>query len=160
MSNLKEIRSRISSISSTMKITSAMKMVSAAKLKKAQDRMSNIKPYSSGLKASIQNLLPNINHSEIQLTKNFASNDKTLIVAITSNRGLCGGFNANIFKKGKECKDENIDVLSIGKKSADLFKRNQYDVIKKETDILDNTTLKLSRGISEDIINDFLDGRW
>ena len=102
MSNLKEIRSRISSISSTMKITSAMKMVSAAKLKKAQDRMSNIKPYSSGLKASIQNLLPNINHSEIQLTKNFASNDKTLIVAITSNRGLCGGFNANIFKKAKE----------------------------------------------------------
>ena len=113
MSNLKEIRSRISSISSTMKITSAMKMVSAAKLKKAQDRMSNIKPYSSGLKASIQNLLPNINHSEIQLTKNFASNDKTLIIAITSNRGLCGGFNANIFKKAKECKDENIAEIAL-----------------------------------------------
>ena len=99
MSNLKEIRSRITSISSTMKITSAMKMVSAAKLKKAQDRMSNIQPYAEALKTTIQNLLPNVNHSEIKLTKQFTEKQKTLIVAITSNRGLCGGFNANILKK-------------------------------------------------------------
>ena len=101
MSNLKEIRSRISSVSSTMKITSAMKMVSAAKLKKAQDRMQNIKPFSTALQNSIQNLLPNINLSEIELTSNFSTEEKTLIISISSNRGLCGGFNANVFKKGK-----------------------------------------------------------
>jgi F-type H+-transporting ATPase subunit gamma len=160
MSNLKEIRSRITSISSTMKITSAMKMVSAAKLKKAQDRMSNIKPYSQALNATIQNLLPNINHSEIKLTKQFSEKQKTLIVAITSNRGLCGGFNANIFKKAKELKNEDIEVLSIGKKSADLFSRNQYRVIKTENDILDDPARLISQKISQEIIDGFLAGKW
>ena len=160
MSNLKEIRSRITSISSTMKITSAMKMVSAAKLKKAQDRMSNIKPYSQALNATIQNLLPNINHSEIKLTKQFSEKQKTLIVAITSNRGLCGGFNANIFKKAKELKNKDIEVLSIGKKSADLFSRNQYRVIKTENDILDDPVRLISQKISQEIIDGFLAGKW
>ena len=160
MSNLKEIRSRITSISSTMKITSAMKMVSAAKLKKAQDRMSNIKPYSQALNTTIQNLLPNVNHSEIKLTKQFSEKQKTLIVAITSNRGLCGGFNANIFKKAKELKNEDIEVLSIGKKSADLFSRNQYRVIKTENDILDHPARLLSQKISQEIIDGFLVGKW
>ena len=160
MSNLKEIRSRITSISSTMKITSAMKMVSAAKLKKSQDRMSNIKPYSQALNATIQNLLPNVNHSEIKLTKQFSEKQKTLIVAITSNRGLCGGFNANIFKKAKELKNEDTEVLSIGKKSADLFSRNQYRVIKTENDILDNPGRLLSQKISQKIIDGFLAGKW
>jgi F-type H+-transporting ATPase subunit gamma len=160
MSNLKEIRSRITSISSTMKITSAMKMVSAAKLKKSQDRMSNIKPYAKALHETIQNLLPNINHSEIKLTNQFSSTQKTLLIAITSNRGLCGGFNSNIFKKAKEFKKENIDVLSIGKKSADLFTRNEYNVIKAEKDILDHPTRLLSQKISQAIIDDFLAGKW
>ena len=98
MANLKEIRSRITSVTSTMKITSAMKMVSAAKLKKSQDRMHNIQPYSEGLSETIQNLLPNVNNSDIQLTSSFSSGGKVLLVPITSNRGLCGGFNNNIFK--------------------------------------------------------------
>jgi len=143
-----------------MKITSAMKMVSAAKLKKSQDRMSNIKPYSQALNATIQNLLPNVNHSEIKLTKQFSEKQKTLIVAITSNRGLCGGFNANIFKKAKELKNEDTEVLSIGKKSADLFSRNQYRVIKTENDILDNPGRLLSQKISQKIIDGFLAGKW
>ena len=160
MSNLKEIRSRITSISSTMKITSAMKMVSAAKLKKAQDRMSNIKPYAEALQETIKNLIPNVNHSEIKLTKQFSEKQKILIVAITSNRGLCGGFNANILKKAKELKNADIEVLSIGKKSADLFSRHQYRVIKKENDILDDPSRLLSQKISQEIIDEFLAGKW
>ena len=160
MSNLKEIRSRISSVSSTMKITSAMKMVSAAKLKKAQDRMHNIKPYSSALQNSIQNLLPNISISEIKLLSNFCLEDKKLIIAISSNRGLCGGFNANIFKKGKTLANNNTDILCIGKKAIDLFSRNNYNIFKKETEILDKPTAQAAREISNTIITEFLAGKW
>ena len=160
MSNLKEIRSRISSISSTMKITSAMKMVSAAKLKKAQDRMHNIKPYSSALQNSIQNLLPNISISEIKLLSNFCLEDKKLIIAISSNRGLCGGFNANIFKKGKTLANNNTDILCVGKKAIDQFSRNNYNIFKKETEILDKPTAQAAREISNTIITEFLAGKW
>ena len=72
MANLKEIRSRISSVSSTMKITSAMKMVSAAKLKKSQDRMTSVKPYSTGLSKTIDSLLSNVGKSDVQLMKSFS----------------------------------------------------------------------------------------
>ncbi len=160
MSNLKEIRSRISSISSTMKITSAMKMVSAAKLKKAQDRMHNIKPYSSALQNSIQNLLPNISISEIKLLSNFCLEDRKLIIAISSNRGLCGGFNANIFKKGKTLANNNTDILCVGKKAIDQFSRNNYNIFKKETEILDKPTAQAAREISNTIITEFLAGKW
>ena len=160
MSNLKEIRSRISSISSTMKITSAMKMVSAAKLKKSQDKMQNIKPFSQALQHSIQNLLPNVSSSEIKLLSSFATNDKKLIIAISSNRGLCGGFNANVFKRGKSLIENNSDVLCIGKKAFDQFSRNKYNIIQKETNILDNSTAIAAKEISTKIINQFLEGEW
>ena len=160
MSNLKEIRSRISSVSSTMKITSAMKMVSAAKLKKAQDRMNNIKPFSSALQKSIQNLLPNINLAEIQLTSNFSTEEKTLIISISSNRGLCGGFNANIFKKGKTFVKKHTDVFCVGKKAAEQFARNGWNVIKKETNLLDTPSPQAAQEISKMIIDEFLEGKW
>jgi len=160
MANLKEIRSRITSVSSTMKITSAMKMVSAAKLKKSQDRMHNIQPYSKGLSETIKNLLPNVNNSDIQLTSSFSLEEKVLLVPITSNRGLCGGFNNNIFKKIQNHPKKNVEVYAIGKKGLELFKRNKYNVIEEELDILDKPTIENSRKISNTIINDFLSGRW
>ena len=160
MSNLKEIRSRISSISSTMKITSAMKMVSAAKLKKSQDKMQNIKPFSKALQHSIQNLLPNVSSSEIKLLSSFSIDDKKLIVAISSNRGLCGGFNANVFKMGKSLITSNSEVLCIGKKACDQFGRNNYNIVKKETSILDKPTVVAAKEISQKIINQFLEGEW
>ena len=160
MANLKEIRSRITSVSSTMKITSAMKMVSAAKLKKSQDRMTNIKPYASGLSNVIQNLLPNISSLDIQLTANFSEKDRVLLIPITSNRGLCGGFNNNVFKKIQHYKKENVDVFGIGKKGIELFKRNKYTLIGEEISVLDNPTLNSSKDISNRIINEFLNGRW
>ncbi len=160
MANLKEIRSRISSISSTMKITSAMKMVSAAKLKKAQDRMTNIKPYSSGISTMIQNLLPSVNLSEIELVNNFCSENKVLIIPISSNRGLCGGFNANVFKAARKYNKSQVEVFAIGKKSIELFKRNNYKIISNNIDVIDASTASICRLISEKIINDFIAGKW
>ena len=141
MANLNEIRNRISSVSSTMQITSAMKMVSAAKLKKATDAISQMRPYSDKLTELIQNLSSSFESSnndnpyiKIRPVK------KVLLVAITSNRGLCGGFNSNIcrlakkyfekiFKEGK-----NLKIIIVGSKGHDQLKREygKY-IIKKLT---------------------------
>ncbi|MAQ47623.1 MAG: ATP synthase F1 subunit gamma [Flavobacteriales bacterium] len=161
MANLKEIRSRISSVSSTMKITSAMKMVSAAKLKKAQDRMTNIKPYSSGLSNTIQNLLPNVSKSDIKLKTHFSTNGKTLIIAIASNRGLCGGFNANIYKEAQKLgAKESTEVYAIGKKATESFQRSDYTLMESNAEVLDNSQFIESKKISDKIINKFLNGEW
>ena len=130
MANLKEIRNRIASVSSTMQITSAMKMVSAAKLKKAQDRISSMRPYATKLTELIQNLSANMvdvgenSYTTVRPEKNI------LVIAITSNRGLCGGFNANIIKEtlrlGREdFKSKKVDVLGIGKKGGDILSKTQ-----------------------------------
>ena len=160
MANLKEIRTRISSVSSTMKITSAMKMVSAAKLKKAQERMQNIKPYSEALHNVIDNILPTINRSEIKLCFSSSDNEKILVLAISSNRGLCGGFNANIFKKIKHLNPVDVDIICVGKKATEQLERNNYNVIESHLDILDNPTIDKSRNLSESIINKFKNGEY
>ena len=107
MANLKEIRNRIASVSSTMQITSAMKMVSAAKLKKAQDAITAMRPYSDKLTELIQNLSGSIDgDTQNQFTEQRPVQN-VLIIVITSNRGLCGGFNSNIVKEvSKKIKTE------------------------------------------------------
>jgi len=161
MPNLKEIRSRIASVSSTMKITSAMKMVSAAKLKKAQDRMQNIKPYSTALEDAIQNLIPSVSTSDIDLTKNFSEDESHLIVPISSNRGLCGAFNANVFKEVQSSKNQDkIEVYAIGKKSIELFRRAGYKIVGKNSDIIDTPNYNQSKKISNYIIEGFKFGKW
>ena len=130
MANLKEIRNRIASVSSTMQITSAMKMVSAAKLKVAQDRITLMRPYATKLTELIQNLSTNIggvlenSYTAVRPEKNI------LVIAITSNRGLCGGFNANIIKETfrltrEDFKAKKVDVLGIGKKGGDILSKTQ-----------------------------------
>jgi F-type H+-transporting ATPase subunit gamma len=129
MANLKEIRNRISSVGSTMQITSAMKMVSAAKLKRAQDAIVQMRPYAVKLKEILTNL-----SATLDLSENAFSEDreggKTLIVGVTSNRGLCGGFNNNIVKSinekiATEFNNSNeVHVLCLGKKIRDAYKRS------------------------------------
>ena len=99
MANLKEIRSRISSVASTMQITSAMKMVSAAKLKRAQDAITQMRPYSNKLTELLSNLSSSLDSSEGEDFGQKRNLKNILIITITSNRGLCGGFNSNIIKK-------------------------------------------------------------
>ena len=130
MANLKEIRTRITSIGSTRQITSAMKMVSAAKLKRAQDHITQLRPYSEKLSQILENISSGLSGSDSIYTKQGDGNN-VLIVAISSNRGLCGAFNANIIKKtklliGDTYKGKSITLLTAGKKVTEAFKRTEY----------------------------------
>src|SRR6056300_764297 len=128
MANLKEIRNRISSVSSTMQITSAMKMVSAAKLKKAQDAITAMRPYANKLTELLQNLSATLDADSGSKFSTQREIKNVLIVPITSNRGLCGAFNSNIIKQtqnliANDYADKNVSVVAIGKKSNDAFSK-------------------------------------
>jgi len=128
MANLKEIRNRIASVSSTMQITSAMKMVSAAKLKKAQDAIIAMRPYANTLTKLIQNLSGNLEGDTQNPYTQVRTKQKTLIVSLTSNRGLCGAFNANIIKKTRQLIDhdfseQDVSLITIGKKGSEVLEK-------------------------------------
>lgn len=132
MANLKEIRNRITSVGSTMQITSAMKMVSAAKLKRAQDAVVQMRPYAGKLKEILGNLSSSLDLSE-NAYSNVRNEGKVLIVAISSNRGLCGGFNNNIIKRvnhllTEDYANSNVELLCLGKKVTDAFRRSAIRV--------------------------------
>jgi F-type H+-transporting ATPase subunit gamma len=138
MANLKEIRNRITSVGSTMQITSAMKMVSAAKLKRAQDAVTQMRPYAEKLKEILGNLSASLDLSENALAEDRGT-ENVLIIAITSNRGLCGGFNNNIIKQVNQLmisdyKNSNVKILALGKKAKDAFKRSDAYYESAETD--------------------------
>lgn len=131
MANLKEIKNRITSIASTMQITSAMKMVSAAKLKRAQDAITQMRPYAEKLQEILGNLSATLDMSENAYSAQREVKN-AYIIAITSNRGLCGGFNNNIIKQvNNMLKDEyanyNTKIIAIGKKANDAFKRSEFN---------------------------------
>ena len=162
MANLKEIRNRIVSVSSTMQITSAMKMVSAAKLKKAQDSIIAMRPYSIKLTELIQSLTS----SNILEVDNILSTKreikKILIVAITSNRGLCGAFNSNIIKKvqfliNDEFKSNKVSLVTIGKKGTEFFTKKNL-VYSSHDKIYDDLNYKNVSEITKTIIDSFIDG--
>lgn len=134
MANLKEIRSRISSVSSTRQITSAMKMVSAAKLKRAQDAITQMRPYAEKLQELLANLSASadIASAESKYTE-IREVERVLIVCITSNRGLAGAFNSSVIKATmnrirEEHAGKEVIVLSIGKKANDFFKKTEYNI--------------------------------
>ena len=157
MANLKEIRNRIGSVSSTMQITSAMKMVSAAKLKKAQDAITAMRPYADKLTELLQNLSATLDadsgskYSEQREIKNV------LLVAITSNRGLCGAFNSNIIKQANlvaKRYDANVSVVAIGKKANDALSKN-FEVISNQSAVYDELTFDNVAEIAEMLMEKF-----
>ena len=128
MANLKEIRTRITSVNSTKQITSAMKMVSAAKLKRATDRIIQMRPYALKLSEVLQNLSGTMTEMENKFVEKREV-QRVLLVPITSNRGLCGGFNANVTKLTTRLTKETyanaeVTVLPVGKKVYDLYKKS------------------------------------
>ena len=158
MANLKEIRNRISSVSSTMQITSAMKMVSAAKLKKAQDAITAMRPYSNKLTEILQDLSSSIDSDNKYAQKRIVK--KVLIVSITSNRGLCGGFNSNIFKKSTELassvyNDSHVSFVAIGKKGNDFLQKS-FNVESNHIDIFDNLNMESVSLIAESLMEKFV----
>jgi F-type H+-transporting ATPase subunit gamma len=163
MANLKEIRNRISSVSSTMQITSAMKMVSAAKLKKAQDAITAMRPYAEKLTELIQNLSGSLTGDVAGKYAEQREVKKVLIVALASNRGLCGAFNANVLKQVKtisaQYSPENVGVFAIGKKAYESLLKTE-NVIANRSDIYDDLTFENVAVIAESLTNMFLTGEY
>lgn len=163
MANLKEIRNRISSVSSTMQITSAMKMVSAAKLKRAQDAITRLRPYASKLRYILENVSGSLDLSENVYAENRGQGS-VLIVAITSNRGLCGGFNSNIIKRvnslvKNEFSNSKVSVICLGKKIKDVIKKTELyyvnDTLAPLEDIMANTSFNRAAEIGEELMKLF-----
>lgn len=162
MANLKEIRSRIASVSSTMQITSAMKMVSAAKLKKAQDAITAMRPYADTLTELLQNLSGSIEDASGSVFANERPVEKVLLVAITSNRGLCGGFNSNIIKEVVAQRDSNytgkqVDVFTIGKKGNDILSKD-FSVDDNRGDVFDDLTFANVAAVADQLMEHYANG--
>ena len=164
MANLKEIRNRIASVSSTMQITSAMKMVSAAKLKKAQDAITAMRPYANTLTELLQNLSGSIEDASGSAYANERPVEKVLLVAITSNRGLCGGFNSSIIKKiiaqrngvyaGKQ-----VEVFTIGKKGNDILSK-EFTVADNCGDVFDDLTFANVAAVADQLMELYASGAY
>ena len=160
MANLKEIRGRITSISSTMQITSAMKMVSAAKLKKAQDAITMLRPYSEKLQELIQKVSTG---SEGSLSEYAQKREvkKILYIAISSNRGLAGAFNSSVIKElnanYKQKEDVEIEVLTIGKKVFDAVRRVRT-VYDNQSSIYDSVSFEAVSKLTSAVMKDFREG--
>ena len=160
MANLKEIRGRITSISSTMQITSAMKMVSAAKLKKAQDAITMLRPYSEKLQELIQKVSTG---SEGSLSEYAQKREvkKILYIAISSNRGLAGAFNSSVIKElnanYKQKEDVKIEVLTIGKKVFDAVRRVRT-VYDNQSSIYDSVSFEAVSKLTSAVMKDFSEG--
>lgn len=163
MANLKEIRSRITSVGSTMQITSAMKMVSAAKLKRAQDAIVKMRPYANKLTELLESLSASLDSSDNGVYSTKREISKVLIVPITSNRGLCGGFNAYIIKRvyaliNDHYKNKEISILSIGKKSSEHFLKNNFNVIGSHDELFNDLTFDNVSSIANVIMKKYREG--
>jgi F-type H+-transporting ATPase subunit gamma len=166
MANLKEIRTRITSVESTMQITSAMKMVSAAKLKRAQDAITQMRPFANKFNEILLNVSSSVEGGEHPLM-NKSNGNKVLLIALSSNRGLCGGFNSNVIKSVKKTIQNNpsksYSILTIGKKVNDAFKSsdliNNHEMLPSNTEeIWDNLNYENAIKLVTDIITSFESG--
>ncbi len=170
MANLKEIRTRISSVQSTRQITSAMKMVSAAKLRKAQDAIIQMRPYANKLMEIMHNLTREEENSEVKNIYGIEREIKrVLLVVVSSNKGLCGAFNTNAMKKTIQLIQENyeylyaggnVDIITIGKKGNDLLRSKEYKITEDHPDILDNLTFENALPLIDKIMGNFLKGTY
>ncbi len=167
MANLKEIRTRISSVKSTQQITSAMKMVSASRLRKAQNAILDMRPYYEKLHDILNRLTNSIDNIDDNKYLRESNKEKILVVLIASNRGLCGAFNSNVVKKTLElCKSSaysacynknNIDFMTIGKKACDLLTSKEIKVCNTYDELYDELSYENVSKVASSIIDLFLD---
>lgn len=164
MASLKEVRIRIASVSSTQQITKAMKVVSAAKLRRAQDAIIQLRPYAQKLREILENLSSSIKDGDGSPYAKLRPAKKVLLVAITSNRGLCGAFNANIIrnvnkliadKYSAQYKSDNLHVLCIGKKASDFFSKNKKIYIGNHNELFNNLVFDNVAPVAERLMKDF-----
>lgn len=167
MANLKDIRTRIASVKSTQQVTSAMKMVSAAKLRKAQDAILQMRPYADKLNEILNIVSSNLDSDVDNKYAERKDKKRILIVAITSNRGLCGGFNSNVVKKTSEfitqtykeySQKGKIDVVAIGKKGVDGLKSKGVIVTRSFLDIYDDLNFTTVTEITQSLLEGYSEG--
>ena len=162
MPSIKEVKNRIGSVSSTQQLTKAMKMVAAAKLKRAQDKVIQLRPFSQKLSL----VLSNVSSSGSVNNEFFTERDikNILVVVIGSDKGLCGSFNSNIFKqfnllsKDESYQDKSLTVLPIGKKAKDFFKKTNYKIINDYWDVLKKFNYDKASEITDNIMSMFKSG--
>lgn len=166
MANLRDIRTRISSINNTIQITQAMKMVAAAKLRKAQNRMIDTRPYASKLSEVTGRLASGKRQSGRGLFRQPEERDRILFIVIGSDRGLCGGFNNNLFKVieerlnrdfSEEMSDGRLDLFCIGKKADGYFRKRDYQVVQSWPGFFDNLSFDDTAGIMQKVREQFVD---
>ncbi len=165
MAGLKEVRERITSVSSTKQITSAMKMVSAAKLRRAQDAITRMRPYAGKLKEILENVSATVDPSEGGVYAVEREVSSVLLITVSSNRGLCGGFNANISKSAmkaiqEEYAGKKLTVLPIGKKAGEFLKRRGLEVLAAHNDVFDDLKFEGIAPIAERVMQDFANGTY
>ncbi len=169
MGSLKEIRTKITSFTSMRQITSAMKMVSAAKLKKAQDTILMMRPYANKLQEILSTLSSNDEGNDNPYAKERGA-EKILIVVITSNRGLCGAFNANMTKLalqqasekyGRQFENGKVHFMPIGRKANDFFTKKNFPVVAGNyNQLLDHPGFEKTVPAAQMMMNSFLDGTY
>lgn len=168
MANLKEVRNRITSVSSTQQITNAMKMVSAAKLKRATNAIVDLRPYANKLKDILSNLSASIEGNASPYLDN-RNPEKVLLVVISSNRGLAGAFNANVIKAAnvlisqkyaEQRKKGNVSILAIGKRGHEYFARQNYPLIGNHTELFSQLNFENTSLITDVIMKGFVEGEY
>ncbi|MDO3640459.1 ATP synthase F1 subunit gamma [Mucilaginibacter sp. L3T2-6] len=166
MANLKEVRNRIKSVTSTQQITKAMKMVSAAKLKRATNAIIQLRPYANKLKDLLANLSASLEDGSSPFLAQREPK-KVLIIVVSSNRGLAGAFNTNVIKTAnnlisekysEQFKAGNVSIVSIGKKSQEFYQRRKYNVIGNNNDLYLDLNFENTSVITESIMEGFLKG--
>ena len=166
MANLKEVRNRIGSVSSTQQITKAMKMVSAAKLKRATNAIVQLRPYANKLKELLSNLSASLEDGSSPYLQQREPN-KVLVITVSSNRGLAGAFNANVIKTAnnliaekysEQLKAGNVSIVSIGKKTQEYYQRRKYNVIGNNNEVYNNLNFATVATITESVMEGFLKG--
>lgn len=168
MANLKEVRNRIASVTSTQQITKAMKMVSAAKLKRATNAIVQLRPYANKLKEMLANLSASLEDGSSPFLQDRTPN-KVLIVVVTSNRGLAGAFNTNAIKTANaliadkynaQHKAGNVSVVGIGKKGQEYYQRRKYNVIGDNNELFNGLNFLSVSKVTEAIMDGFLKGQY
>ncbi len=163
MANLRDIRNRISSVNNTQQITKAMKMVAAAKLRKAQNRMTSMRPYATKLKEVVSRLGSSSDGSNALLRKPDEIK-RVLMIVVGSDKGLCGGFNNNLFKVvEREISDEyrehrsdgTLELITIGRKATQYFKKRDYNVVQQFPGFFDDLNYDVTADIMEHVIDQY-----
>ena len=169
MANLKEVRIRIASVNSTQQITKAMKMVSAAKLRRAQDAILQMRPYAAKLRDILENLSSSLDSSAGGAYTKVRPVQKVLIIAVTSNRGLCGAFNANVIRTVNrlinnqyrlQSQNGQVKIMCIGKKASDFFGKNPKLFLSQHNDIFGRLNFANVSPIAEGIMKEFASGTY